>query len=159
MSEKIEIFIAKIVAAIILILCFVKVCEAADKITTLFMKYNAAQASAFSAIVREAGKEFDIEPEIIASIIVVESGVRPHVISRGGDYGLMQVRYRVHKNKVKSANELLDPKTNIFIGTRIFKQYYEQKKDLRKTLIRYSGGNKKMAAKVLKVLKNAFNKK
>ena len=159
MSEKTEIFLAKIVAAIIIILCCIEMCEAADKITTLFMKYNAAQASAFSAIVREAGKEFDIEPEIIASIIVVESGVRPHVISRGGDYGLMQVRYRVHKNKVKSANELLDPKTNIFIGTKIFKQCYEKKKTLRGALIRYSGGNKKMAAKVLKVLINAFNKK
>lgn len=159
MSEKTEIFLAKIVAAIIIILCCIEMCEAADKITTLFMKYNRKQATRIAYFVREAGKKYDIEPEIIASIIVVESSVRPHVISRGGDYGLMQVRYKVHKDKVKTANDLLDPKTNIFIGTRIFKQYYEQKKTLRGALIRYSGGNKKMAAKVLKVLKNAFNKK
>ena len=159
MSEKTEIFLAKIIAAIIIFLCCIEISEASDKIETLFMKYNRKQAVRIAYFVREAGKKYDIEPEIIASIIVVESGVRPHVISRGGDYGLMQVRYKVHKDKVKSANHLLDPKTNIFIGTRIFKQYYEQKKDLRKALIRYSGGNKKMAAKVLKVLINAFNKK
>jgi len=158
MSEKTEIFIAKIIAAIIILLCCIEIAEASDKIETLFMKYNKRQAVRIAEFVREAGKKFDIEPEIIASIIVVESSVRPYAISRGGDYGLMQIRYKVHKDKVKSANHLLDPKTNIFIGTKIFKQYYEQKRDLRKALIRYSGGNKKMAAKVLKVLKNAFNK-
>ena len=159
MSEKTEIFLAKIIAAIIIILCCIEIAEASDKITTLFMKYNRKQAAQITYFVREAGKKYDIEPEIIAAIIVVESGVRPYVISKGGDYGLMQVRYKVHKDKVKTANDLLDPKTNIFVGARIFRQYYEQKKTLRGALIRYSGGNKKMAAKVLKVLKNAFNKK
>ena len=153
MSERTEIFLAKIVAAIIIILCCIEMCEAADKITTLFMRYNKKQAAQFTTYVREAGKKFDVESEIIASIIVVESGVRPYVISKGGDYGLMQVRYKVHKNRVKNANQLLDPKTNIFIGTQIFKQYYEQKKDLRGALIRYSGGNKKMAEKVLRILR------
>ena len=68
----------------------------------------------------------------------------------------MQVRYKVHKNKVKSANELLDPKTNIFVGTRIFKQCYLREKNLYGALVRYSGGNKKMAGKVLRVLKNEY---
>lgn len=153
MSEKTEILIAKSVAVVIIFLCCIEVCEAADNITELFMKYNKGQAAAFVAIVREAGKEYEIAPEVIASIIVVESSVRPHVISKGGDYGLMQVRYRVHKDKVKNANELLDPKTNIFIGTKIFSQCYSQKKNLFDALVRYSGGNKKMAKKVLLVLK------
>ena len=152
MIKKAEIFVAKIIAAIIIILFVVQACESNDKIAELFMKYNKAQANAFAAIVREAGKEYDVKPEVIASIIVIESGVRPYVISKGGDYGLMQVRYKVHKNKVKSANELLDPKTNIFVGTRIFKQYYSREKSLYNALVRYSGGNKKMAGKVLRVL-------
>ena len=156
MSDEAEIFVAKIIAAIIIIFCFIRACEAVDKITQLFMKYNEAQASAFSAIVHEAGKEYDVEPRVIASIIVIESGVRPYVISKGVDYGLMQVRYKVHKDKVKSANELLDPKTNIFVGTRIFKQCYSREKNLYGALVRYSGGNKKMARKVLTVLKNEY---
>ena len=156
MSERTEIFVARIIAAIIIILFVVQACESNDKIAELFMKYNKAQANAFAAIVREAGKEYDVKPEVIASIIVIESGVRPYVISKGGDYGLMQVRYKVHKNKVKSANELLDPKTNIFVGTRIFKQCYLREKNLYGALVRYSGGNKKMAGKVLRVLKNEY---
>ena len=156
MIKKAEIFVAKIIAAIIIILFVVQACESNDKIAELFMKYNKAQANAFAAIVREAGKEYDVKPEVIASIIVIESGVRPYVISKGGDYGLMQVRYKVHKNKVKSANELLDPKTNIFVGTRIFKQCYLREKNLYGALVRYSGGNKKMAGKVLRVLKNEY---
>ena len=156
MSERTEIFVARIIAATVIILFVVQACESNDKIAELFMKYNKAQANAFAAIVREAGKEYDVKPEVIASIIVIESGVRPYVISKGGDYGLMQVRYKVHKNKVKSANELLDPKTNIFVGTRIFKQCYLREKNLYGALVRYSGGNKKMAGKVLRVLKNEY---
>ena len=156
MFEKTEILIAKIITAAIIVLTIVQACEADDKITELLAKYNKAQAGAFAAIVREAGKEYGIEPEIIASIIVVESGARPSVISKGGDYGLMQVRYKVHADKVSSANELLDPKTNVFVGTEIFSQYYRQKKTLHGALVRYSGGNQKMAAKVLRVLKNEY---
>ena len=147
---------AKIIAAIIIILAIVQACEAADKIAELLAKYNKTQAGAFAAIVREAGEEYGIEPEIIASIIVVESGARSHVISKDGDYGLMQVRYKVHADKVGNANELLDPKTNVFVGTGIFAQYYRQKKTLRGALVRYSGGNKKMAEKVLRILKNEY---
>ena len=156
MNERTEIFVARIIAAIIIILFVVQACESNDKIAELFMKYNKAQANAFAAIVREAGKEYDVKPEVIASIIVIESGVRPYVISKGGDYGLMQVRYKVHKNKVKSANELLDPKTNIFVGTRIFKQYYSREKNLYGALVRYSGGNKNMAKKVLRTLRSEY---
>ena len=156
MSEKNEVFIAKIIAAIIIILTIGKACEANDKISELFSNYNQEHANSFAAIVREASKEYGIEPEVIASIIAVESGVRSHVISKSGDYGLMQIRYKVHADKVKNADELLDPKTNIFIGTRIFAQYYKQKKTLRDALLRYSGGNKKMAEKVLRILKNEY---
>ena len=156
MSEKTEVLLAKIIAAIIFILAVVQVCEGNDKIAELLTKYNKEQASAFAAIVREAGKEYGIEPEIIASIIVIESGARPCVISKGGDYGLMQVRYEVHSDKVGSANELLDPKTNVFVGTKIFSQYYRQKKSLHGALVRYSGGNRKMAERVLRILKNEY---
>ena len=64
MSEKTEVLLAKIIAAIIFILAVVQVCEGNDKIAELLTKYNKEQASAFAAIVREAGKEYGIEPEI-----------------------------------------------------------------------------------------------
>ena len=153
MKEKTEIFLVKIIAAIIIFLCCIEMSEGSDAIAELFARYNKKQATEFAAIVREIGEDFGIQPEVIASIIVVESGVRSWVISKGGDYGLMQVRYKVHRDKVKDASELLDPRTNIHVGTKIFAQYYAQKKTLRGALLRYSGGNKTMAERVLSILK------
>ena len=56
MSEKTEVFMAKIISAIIIFLAIVRACEAGDKIAELLAKYDKSQASAFTAIVREAGK-------------------------------------------------------------------------------------------------------
>lgn len=143
------------IAAMILSIMFFSQAHIAlgiDKITELFMKYNPKQAVEFTQIVREAGEKYKIDPNIIAAIIVRESGVRPTVISKGGDYGLMQVRYKVHCDKVKNANELLEPRINIFIGTQIFAQYFAQKKTLRGALLRYSGGNKTLANRVISTL-------
>ncbi|MBQ9420066.1 MAG: transglycosylase SLT domain-containing protein [Synergistaceae bacterium] len=148
-----EIRIAKIVAAVIII-CTVKMAFGADKITELFMKYNPKQAAEITEIVYDAGKKYGVDPNVIAAIIVRESGVRPRVISKGGDYGLMRVRWKVHRDKVRNAAELLNPRTNIYVGTRIFAEYYRRQKSLRGALLRYSGGNKTLADRVLRTLKN-----
>ena len=93
-----------------------------------------------------------MSPLVIASIIVRESGAKPNSISKGGDYGLMQVRYKVHKDKVKSAKDLFNISTNIDIGTRIFASYYARQKTLYGALYRYSGGNRTLAQRVLRTL-------
>ena len=63
----------------------------------------------------------------------------------------MQVRYRVHKIK-----NLLDPRVNIFAGTRILAQYCKGR-TLKAALRRYSGSSKKYARKILKVLRQIDN--
>lgn len=161
MKLKTEIFIAKVVTAAIVILTLLMATRAhAGEIADLFKRYNKKlseqQALQFEAIVEEAGKHFGISPSLIAAIIVVESSARPNAISKGGDYGLMQVRWKVHNKdypQLKSHKDLLEPRNNIFIGTEIYARYYAKKKSTALALKRYSGGSRKTARKVLNVLR------
>ena len=154
MSEAAE-RICVIIACVLIIIAtiFSIPSEGADKISALFSKYNPAQAEEIAELVRVTANDYSVNPNIIAAIIVHESGVRPNVVSKGGDYGLMQIRWRVHRRAYSeirtSAAALFDPKTNIRIGTDIFIRYYTKKKTLRGALLRYSGGNNAHTRKVL----------
>ena len=159
---KTEIRIAKIITAtLIAITVFMASRSSAGEIADLFKHYNKKlsqqQALSLEAIVNEAGGHFSVSSKLIASIIVVESSARPGVISKGGDYGLMQVRWKVHYKdypQLKKPSDLLEPRTNVFIGTEIFARYYKQKKSIYAALIRYSGGSKIMARRVIERIKH-----
>ena len=129
----------------------------------LFSRYNRKlsqpQAKQIAAVVLQAGERFRLDPLLIASIIVRESSARPWAISKGGDYGLMQVRWRVHQKwirrkypQVRDASDLLKPEINIFVGAEIFAGYYAKHKTLRSGLLRYSAGNNVLADRVLATL-------
>ena len=145
MSERTESIIALIVCVFILLATILAIpSEGADGIAALFSKYNSKQSDEIAQIVRSTAKDYGVNPNIIASIIVHESGVRPWAVSKGRDYGLMQIRWRVHRKsypELKSPDALLDVGTNIRIGTEIFARYYVQKKTIKGALLRYSGGN------------------
>lgn len=120
-------------------------------------KLDAGRAKKYVDIVMAAGKKYKQDPYIIAAIIVHESTVKYKALSKGGDYGLMQVRWKVHEKaikkeypKIKNANDFFDPRTNIYFGTRILSECAAKSKDLRGALVRYTGGGTKTAAKVLK---------
>ena len=150
-AERICVIIACVL--IIIVTIFSIPSEGADKISALFYKYNPARAEEIAEVVRVTANDYDVNPNIIAAIIVHESGVRPRAVSKGGDYGLMQVRWRVHRKTYseirQSAAQLFEPSVNIRIGTDIFARYYKQKKTLRGALLRYSGGNNAYTRKVL----------
>lgn len=90
----------------------------------------------------EAGK-LGIPKDIAWSVALKESKFRPDAInSRSGDYGLMQVNYRWHKDKVSSKRELLDPETNAEVGLSILHSYAKREKfDWHRALRRYNGIN------------------
>ena len=128
-------------------------------ISELFIRYNKSlsrqKITELADLVLRAGEKFRTDPFIIASISVRESGARPEAVSKGGDYGLMQVRWRVHQDsikrrypQVKEAADLLRPEVNIFFGTEIFAEYHAKKSDLEGALLRYSAGNKTLAKRV-----------
>ena len=168
MDEKSEIGIVKTIALLLVIVTLIAIVGARqaygqDKtqlIVELFSHYNKSlsqqQAGELANLVLQAGAQFKVDPFIIASIIVRESGARPWVISKGGDYGLMQVRWRVRQNwirqkypQVKDTSDLLKPEVNIFIGAEIFAGYYAKRGTIRSGLLCYSAGNKTLADRVL----------
>ena len=132
----------------------------ARNIYQLFMRVNPrlAEESAkkYAQIIIEAAEKFKQDPYVIAGIVVHESTVNNKAVSKGGDYGLMQVRWKVHEKaikqrfpKVKRANDMFDARTNIFFGTEIFRDCMRKSDgDFRKGLMYYSAGNTKLRDKV-----------
>ena len=163
MKFKHEIFIVKLIALIIILLTLFEISAFSasgatrKSIANLFIRYNSKltreQALLFSKTVFEAGAKYHVSPSLIAAIIVCESSARPRVISKTGDYGLMQIHYSAHKDKISKRSDLFNPRINIFLGTRIFAQYHKGR-TLNAALTRYSGGSKKYARKVIRTLRN-----
>ena len=133
-------------------------------IVTVFMKHNpkltAKTAEKYAAIIIEAAAKYKQDPYVIAAIIIHESTVNNKAVSKGGDYGLMQIRWKVHEKaikkeypKVKKANDMFDARTNIFFGTEIFAYCSSKTKTTEGALMRYSSGSTKLTSKVLATVK------
>lgn len=161
----------RLLYALIIVLVLVNCAVAAEKIDDrariifqLFTKANPkldyGTAKKYVDIVMAAAKKYKQDPYVIAAIIVHESTVNYKAVSKGGDYGLMQVRYKVHEKaikkeypKIKKANDFFDPKTNIFFGTRILCECASKSKNVKGAIMLYSGGGSKVTAKVLNTVK------
>lgn len=158
----------KFFAAFICILALVNIAFAAkltkeQNIANLFTEKNpglsAKTAKSYASLVLEASKKYKQDPYVIAAIIVHESTVNKNAVSKGGDYGLMQIRWKVHSKalqseyKIKSSKGLIDPRINIFFGTRIFSECMAKSKDTAGGLLRYSAGSEKLKNKVLATVK------
>ncbi len=131
--------------------------------TTKNPKLSASAAKNYTELVIQAGKKYKQDPYVIAAMIVHESTVNYKAVSKGGDYGLMQVRWRVHEKaikqeypKIRKATDFFDPKTNIFFGTRILSECAAKSKNLHGALLRYSGGGEKVTAKVLNTVNQLY---
>ncbi len=131
--------------------------------TTHNPKLSAGSAKNYTDIVIQAAKKYKQDPYVIAAIIVHESTVNYKAVSKGGDYGLMQVRWKIHEKaikqeypKIRKAADFFDPKTNIFFGTRILSECAAKSKDLRGALLRYSGGGEKVTQKFLNTVNQLY---
>jgi len=136
----------------------------ANNIANLFTRVNPSLASKkaqeYAGIIIQACEKFKQDPYVIAALVVHESTVNNQAVSKGGDYGLMQIRWKVHSKaikqkfpKVKKAKDLFDARTNIFYGTEIFSDGMKKSGgDWKNGVLRYSAGNKKLVAKVTKTL-------
>ena len=78
---------------------------------------------------RRYSDENGLDPYLVASLIRQESEFNPSAISHANAYGLMQLLPRTGKGEAKKAglqhyntDSLLDPTTNIELGTRYFRQ-------------------------------------
>lgn len=81
-----------------------------------------ATANWYGKIIEQQGKRFHINPLLIVSVITHESQWNAGLVSSDGlDYGLMQVRSKYCK---APPDHLLNPITNIQIGTALLKTNY-----------------------------------
>lgn len=160
----------KFLCAIVLVLVVCSISFAAQRqdpraknIVLLFTRVNpslsAKTAESYAQIILEAGQKYRIDPYAIAALIVHESTVNANAVSRGGDYGLMQVRWKVHakelqrEHKVKSSKGLMKPRVNIFFGTRILSECYAKAGSIEGAIRLYSGGNRQLMVKVTRTMR------
>ena len=96
----------------------------------LFLLLNAERASGFCF--EEAGEAWDIDPLLLVSVAIAESGLSPEVVrkNRNGtfDVGLMQINSS-HSRFLKAAGidveELRsDPCTNVLVGAYILHECF-----------------------------------
>jgi len=93
-------------------------------------------------VVYRKSKEYDFNPNLIMSMILVESGFNPKAVSSKGAYGLMQVTYDVWKDELDiDANRIFDIEYNIDLGLQILKRYSKVANgDILRALHLYNNG-------------------
>ncbi len=120
---------------------------------TVFRK----QYPLFSEIVEVAyrkSKEYGFNPNLVLSIILVESAFNPKAVSSKGACGLMQVNFEVWKDELNiDRQRLFDIEYNIDLGLKILKRYYKVADgDILRALHLYNNGflfnNEKYKVKV-----------
>jgi len=82
-----------------------------------------------------------LDPLLILAVISVESRFNPIAESDMGAMGLMQIIPAFHKDKIEAAGRgsVLDPLTNIRVGTRVLKEYIQRGGTEIAGLQRYNG--------------------
>ena len=104
-------------------------CDApADRVIARFFReknprLSRETAKKYALTVVNAAREFGVDPFLVAGIIVKESTAKASAHSRGC-YGLMQVKWSVHRKSIpkafpaiRSAEDLQKPENNIRVGT------------------------------------------
>jgi soluble lytic murein transglycosylase len=102
---------------------------------------------------RRYSEENGLDPYLVASLIRQESEFNPDAISHANAYGLMQLLPRTGKGEAKkeglphySTNSLLDPSTNIELGTRYFRQMVDHfGGQIEYALAAYNAGEERVA--------------
>jgi len=103
-----------------------------------------------------------LAPELVLSVIEVESNFDPWAISRVGARGLMQIMPFWLKEIGKPNDDLFKPNTNLRFGCTILRHYLDREKgDLVRGLARYNGslGSKRYSNKVLNALSDRWFKR
>lgn len=117
---------------------------------TGFAVIMAAYPLRYRDYITESATEFDIEPNIIASLIRAESGFDKNAKSHRGAVGLMQLLpstadWIAQKNGESAEFDLTDPETNIRLGTMYLRYLFDRFVDLRTVLIAYNAGEGNVA--------------
>ncbi len=99
----------------------------------------------YARLIDEYSARYDIDPFLVASVVVKESTVKEKAVSKG-NYGLMQINWKANRPwivkqlSIRSTKELLIPENNIRLGTTILSSNIKKSRgDVDKGLDRYRG--------------------
>ena len=135
-----------------------------DAISYVLKQHNryldSVTAIEYAKIIKSTSEKYGEDPFVIAALIVVESRAKHDAKSKDGDFGLMQVRWRVHKNKliqkfptINTESDMFKPVENILAGTEILSNYKKYANgDIEIAMKAYSGGSSTHWAKVYRVV-------
>jgi hypothetical protein len=114
-------------------------------ITRLQSRLDPMLAREIADAIQKYSNEYKLPPELVIHIIDRESRFRPLAKSKADAVGLMQIMTKAHKDKLKKMNispeEAYHIDNNVKLGCWIFREYFDKEKDIKKTLLRYVGGN------------------
>jgi soluble lytic murein transglycosylase-like protein len=133
---------------------------------TVLLAFTGAQESlikSLTPVIVEEAKANNLEPELVAAVIQVESSWYPKAESKAGACGLMQVIPKWNPKKDGSyytCDELKDPETNIKVGTAALRWWMDRAKgDTDLALCAYNAGYicfKKMRYSYVKRVMNVY---
>jgi soluble lytic murein transglycosylase len=103
-------------------------------------------------VIRESSAKNDLDPYLVASLIRQESEFNPSAVSHANAYGLMQLLPAVGKQMAREEGlesfktfQLLDPATNIRLGTRYLHKTLEKFGGVTEyALAAYNAGNERV---------------
>ena len=120
----------------------------AEFLSRRFQVAGEATATIVSAAYREAG-EAGLDPLLVLAVISIESRFNPLAQSGMGAKGLMQIIPRFHREKLAEHggdHAVLDPESNIRVGTQILQEYIHRKGTLEAGLQFYNGASRDESA-------------
>jgi len=107
--------------------------------------WGSVEITRWRELCEKYGKQYNIDPRVIGTIIAIESAGNPNAVSTVGAVGLMQVMPREAGSQFAdrpTKQELLDPDTNIKTGTSILAGAIAANNgELLRGLAAYYGGN------------------
>jgi soluble lytic murein transglycosylase len=130
-------------------------CTSADPLYSFQELLGFQRYHRYDGLIREAGKQYAVDPMLIKAVIWRESGFRPEKIGKNGERGLMQVTEaaasdwaRQNKHPAFVPTDLFDPETNIEAGTWYLKKaldHYAGKDDpVTFALAEYNAGKSRV---------------
>ena len=112
---------------------------------------DAAQRLQLLRLVHRAATRSDLPPELVLSVIEVESTFNRYAVSRAGAQGLMQVMPFWRREIGRPGDNLTENATNLDYGCRILQFYIERENGhLHRALAAYNGssGSRRYSNKV-----------
>lgn len=133
-------------------------------VTLLFWSLNCWASSDYTDVITSYGRSSEtstriveaavavgtlnsIDPRLLLSIAEQESGFNRNARSGDGSYGLMQIRYRIHRKRIQSRS-VFRIQDSFEIACEILNEYGAQT-NIKRALYRYSGGSQKYVKQVL----------